>query len=198
MRAQAASPRAGRILAAVAREVAAEGFDRLSVAEIVYRAGVSRNCFYGLYAGREEAFLAAHERAFAALAERIEGACASQPGWPQQVREALATALDFAAANPDNALLALADPPTAGAHAAVLGERPFALLVPALRRGRSLCAHEPVAALEEALLGGMLTIVAGRLHEGRAPSLPALGPVLTRLTLAPYLGDAEAERVAGA
>ena len=186
-----------RILAALAEAIAAAGFDRATVTTIARRAGVSRRTFYDLYAGREEAFLAAHERAFAAFAERIEGACAAQPGWPQQVREALAAALDFAATSPDSALLVLADSFAAGPHAAALRERLFALLVPALRRGRVFCAVEPCPALEEALLGGLLAVAAGRLREGRAASLPALAPSLTRFVLSPYLGDAGATRIAG-
>ncbi len=186
-----------RILAALGEEVAGAGFDRLTVRVIACRAGISRRTFYDHFPGRDEAFIAAHERAFSVLAERIEGACATQPGWPQQVREALAAALDLAASSPAGALLVLADPFAAGPHADALRERLFDLLVPALRRGRALCAVEPCPALEQALLGGLLAFVAGRLREGRAASLSALAPPLTRFALSPYVGGVEAERIAG-
>jgi AcrR family transcriptional regulator len=176
---------------------AGEGFDRATIETISHRAGVSRRTFYDLYAGKEKAFASAHERAFAAFAERIEGACAAQPGWPRQVREALAAALDFAALSPDSARLLLADPFTAGPHAAALRGRLFDLLTPALRRGRALCAAESCPALEQALLGGLLAVVARRLRESRAASLPALAPALTRFVLSPYLGGVEADRIAG-
>ncbi len=187
-----------RILSGLGEAVAEEGFDRATITTISHRAAISRRTFYDHYPGREEAFFAAHERAFAAFAERIEGACAAQPGWPQQVREALAAALDFAAASPDSALLVLADPFAAGPHAAAFCERLFDLLLPALRRGRAFCSAEPCPALEQALLGGLLAVAAGRLREGRAASLPALAPALTQFVLAPYLGGAEAGRIAGA
>ena len=183
---------------AVGGAIAAEGFDRLSITAISRRAGISRNAFYALYPDKQAAFLAAHERAFAALVDRIEGACAARPEWPQQVREALAAGLDFAASSPAAALLVLADPFAAGPHAAALRERLFDLLVSALRRGRPLRGAEPCPALEEALLGGLLAVATGRLREGRAASLPALAPSLTSFALAPYLGADEATRIAGA
>ena len=129
--------------------------------------------------------------------ECLQDAWAAHSTWPRRVREAIAAGLYFAASDPAAARLVLADPFAVGPNAAAYRERLFDLLAPALRGGRALGAIEPAPALEEALIGGLLAVVADHLREGRVASLSALAPTLTRLVLSPYVGAGEAERVAG-
>jgi hypothetical protein len=75
-------------------------------------------------------------------------------------------------------------------------ERLTARFAPALRRGRLAPDIEPPPSLEEALIAGLAGIVAGRLRNGEIASLPYLAPELTELVLTPYIGVAEAKRVA--
>jgi AcrR family transcriptional regulator len=51
----------GRMLTAVADAVAEKGFARMSVADIIKRAGVSRETFYEQFSDKEDCFLAALE-----------------------------------------------------------------------------------------------------------------------------------------
>jgi hypothetical protein len=49
---------------------------------------------------------------------------------------------------------------------------------------------------EPALAGGLVALVAGRVATGRAAELPGLAPEAIQFVLTPYLGTAEATRVA--
>jgi hypothetical protein len=49
---------------------------------------------------------------------------------------------------------------------------------------------------EEALVGGMVSLISRRIFADRGEELEALLPDLVEFTLTPYLGSAEAARVA--
>jgi hypothetical protein len=49
---------------------------------------------------------------------------------------------------------------------------------------------------DQALIGGIATLIVRRLNAGGASRLPELLPDLTELALAPYLGREEAKRLA--
>jgi len=49
---------------------------------------------------------------------------------------------------------------------------------------------------EKAMVGGVAMLIAQRVDLGRHAELPALGPEAIQFTLTPYLGTAEARRVA--
>src|ERR1700732_5350659 len=52
-----------RVLTAAVETVAELGYARMSVAQVIARARVSRKTFYDVFAGREDCFLAAFEQA---------------------------------------------------------------------------------------------------------------------------------------
>jgi AcrR family transcriptional regulator len=58
-REQVLASQRGRLLAAVAEAVAELGFARVSVAEVIARAGVSRETFYQQFADKDDCFLSA-------------------------------------------------------------------------------------------------------------------------------------------
>jgi hypothetical protein len=49
---------------------------------------------------------------------------------------------------------------------------------------------------EEALVGGMVSLISRRIFAGRAGELESLLPDLVEFTLTPYLGSAEAAKIA--
>ena len=51
---------------------------------------------------------------------------------------------------------------------------------------------------DQALIGGVATLIVRRLNAGAADRLPELLPDLVELALAPYAGRAEAKRLAQA
>jgi AcrR family transcriptional regulator len=186
-----------RLLTATALAVREGGCASLTIGDITKRAGVSRVTFYQLFEGKSEALLAAFEQSFAALRARIAAACPGPSRWPQNVIAALGTALEFAASSPAQAaLLGLA---AAGVEPA-LAERARAAnreLAEMLRSARPESAagagRVPLPALaEEALIGGLATVIGSRLAAGQEEELAALAPHLSELILASYLGAAPA------
>jgi hypothetical protein len=73
-------------------------------------------------------------------------------------------------------------------------------LVPYFAAGREGRSSEVLAALspttEEALIGGMFSLISRRIFADRAKELESLLPDLVEFTLTPYLGSAEAAKVA--
>jgi hypothetical protein len=49
---------------------------------------------------------------------------------------------------------------------------------------------------EHALVGGIAALIADRVARGRADELPAMAPEAIQFALTPYLGIAEAKRIA--
>jgi AcrR family transcriptional regulator len=62
----------GRILAAVAAAVAEKGFARVTVADVIGRAGVSRETFYEQFTDKEDCYLAALDAAAGGLLAILE------------------------------------------------------------------------------------------------------------------------------
>ena len=61
--------------------------------------------------------------------------------------------------------------------------------------GSGLAPEMPRIAAE-GIVGGVYTLAYRRLREGGAEALPALAPICTYITLAPFLGAEEACRIA--
>jgi AcrR family transcriptional regulator len=186
----------GRILAALPRAMALHGYGGLSVRHLIEPAGVSRRTFYDLYRGLAEAFVAAHEEILVLLCARADAACAAQADWPLKVRAGVIAALDLAAAEPLRVRLLVAEPLTAGPRLAYCHDLLVERFAPRLRQGRRDSGATLPPMLEEALIGGIAGVLADHLRSDRVASLSGLAPQLVELTLTPYIGAAEAKRVA--
>jgi hypothetical protein len=72
--------------------------------------------------------------------------------------------------------------------------------VPYFEEGREGRSPEVLSRLspttEEALVGGMVSLISRRIIAGRAEDLEELLPDLVEFTLTPYLGSAEATKIA--
>jgi hypothetical protein len=146
-------------------------------------------------------FADAFDDAFASLREEVEGACAREGGWPERAAAAILATLDFAAARPAAVAVLVSDAFANGLYGALRYRRMVAHFSALLEQGRRLRGdheEELPAMIEEALLGGFAEIVSERLRYDRAASLPSLGGQLIELLLTPYLGAAEAKRIAAA
>jgi AcrR family transcriptional regulator len=189
-----------RLLDAAAAAMAEQGYAGLTVRDLIVRAGVSRRTFYQLYDDKIECVLAAHERAFERLGEKLASACRQQgPTWPERVAGAIRAALDFAVESPNDAQLIVVACHTAsepelarGGHAA------HEKLADRLRAGRGQleALHSPPAVAEQAVVGAAMAVVGARLLAGEVGTLPRLAPELTQIVLTPYVGDEEAKRIA--
>lgn len=90
-----------RLLVAMADAVAEKGYARVSVADAIERAGVSRKTFYEQFANKEACFLAAYEVGVELLLEGIDEAIrTAAPDWPAAAAAGTEAYLEMLEANP--------------------------------------------------------------------------------------------------
>jgi len=124
------------------------------------------------------------------LEKVIGGACSRQEEWPARVVAGICAALDFVATEPDVARTLTIDLRATdfdGDYLSMIGQL-----------GQRLAAEapeqHPTASTDQALVGGIATVVADHLRAGREAELGRLAPELVYLTLLPYVGFDEARR----
>lgn len=187
-----------RIITALVDTVAEHGYNATTVAHITKAASVSRRTFYEHFADKEACFLAAYEMVAEHIAASMRAAADSFPEWPQKVRAALATMLRFLAGEPELARVCMIEPIAAGGEIAARHRASMQGLVEILKAGRPehAGARPLPAATEETLVGGIVSLIVREISAGRAEKLEELLPDLVELTLSPYVGAEEAERLA--
>jgi len=143
-------------------------------------------------------FADAFEAALARFQVRIEAACAAAPDWASGAAAAIRAALEFAAEDPVAANTLTNEAMAAGLDGIARRERLLAYTGEGLARGRDLSpeAAELPGLTEHALAGGIAALIADRVARGRAAKLPAMAPEAIQFALTPYLGIAEAKRIA--
>jgi AcrR family transcriptional regulator len=187
-----------RILDAVANLTAAQGYATLKVGDIAKEAGVSMRTFYEQFAGKEDAFLVAHEVGHCKSLAITERAYASAPDWATGVREGIAALLDFLATEPAFAHMALTDALIATSRSAQrsnLAVRAIAQLFVSGPKAASANSALVLVALD-ALAGGIFELCLSYAVQGHIGELSELLPVATYFALAPFIGIEEAGRVA--
>lgn len=187
-----------RIVTALVDTVAERGYNATTVAHITKAASVSRRTFYEHFADKEACFLAAYEMVAEHIRASMEAAAASFDEWPQKVRAALATMLRFLAGEPELARICMIEPVAAGGEIAARHRASMQALVEILKAGRPEHGGErPLPeATEETLVGGIVSLIVREISAGRTEKLETLLPDLVELTLGPYLGPEEAEKLA--
>ena len=187
-----------RVLDAVAKLTAANGYAELKVEEIAEDAAISLNAFYEHFADKEDAFLVAYELGHAKALATAERAYSSESEWPLAVQAGLAALFEFLAAEPAFAHIALVDALIATdrtAERSHAGVSAFArMLVPGLEEAPKQSARPPVTI--EAISGGVFELCLRYAFAGRIRELPELTGAATYVSLAPFLGSARAARVA--
>jgi AcrR family transcriptional regulator len=197
-REQVAHHQRERLIAGLAAAVAEKGYAATTLSDVVRHARVSRRVFYANFEGREECFLAAFEVVAGHLRELVAEAAAGEDGWPRQAVAALRAALAFLASEPDLARLCLLESRAAGPAATVRFAEAVAEAAPPLARGR---AERPTgarlpASTEDSTLGSLVSLAQRKVAVGEAERLEDLLPDCVELVLLPYLGPAEAARLA--
>jgi AcrR family transcriptional regulator len=190
----------GRMLGAIASLLEEHGYDRTTVAAISARAGVSKSDFYRHFGSKDECFFVAYDDAVERLRGEVVAACEGQRKWAEGVCAGLAAALADLAAEPGRANLLLVEGLRAGP--AVYGRFQGAVesFVPYLRDGAPAGTRggRPPGAADEAVVGGIASLLGRRVLAGEADRLEQFFPELAEFALTPYLGVAEARRIISA
>lgn len=184
-----------RLLNGVVEAVAEHGYNETTIGRITDAAKISRRTFYEYFSNKEECFLAAYAMIDAHIRDSMLAAPGPSKSWAEQVRARLATLLDVLARDPDVARFYLVEPLVAGGEPAARYRDAMQLLAEAIRP-QSTVADMNVEVRDQALIGGVATLIARRLKSGEAARLSELLPDLAELVLAPYLGRDKARRFA--
>lgn len=189
-----------RLIAGLAEAVAENGYAGTTIAHITRHAAVSRRTFYEHFNSKDECFVAAYDTVMAELRERVDKAFNEEKEWPQAIRAGIAAMLEFLTAEPHLARLSMVEALVAGPVVVERYDAAIQGLVPYFEAGRKGRSAEVLAGLspstEEALVGGMVSLISRRIFADRTEELESLLPDLVEFALTPYLGSTEAAKVA--
>lgn len=186
-----------RLLNGIVEAVAEHGYSATTITGITAAAKISRRTFYEYFEGKEDCFGAAYEMIETHVLDSMLAAPGAGEPWPDRVRARLAALLDVLSRDNAVARCFLIEPLAAGGDVAGRYREAMQLLAGALR------PEPPPSELDmevrdQALVGGIATLIVRRLNSGGEARLPELLPDLVELALAPYLGRAEAKHQAAA
>ncbi len=186
-----------RLLAALAESLQEGGYDGATVSTIGKRAGVSKSDFYKQFESKDACFIAAYDDAVRRIREQMVAACAEADDWATGVLAALAALLELLAAEPAQAGLVLVEGLRAGRGVYDRYQEALQSFVPLLRDGAPAPAGgaAPPEATDEAVVGGIASLLARRVLAGETEQVGDLLPEIAEFALTPYLGASEARRI---
>jgi AcrR family transcriptional regulator len=188
-----------RIFAATAELVAKRGYHGTSIDLITKTARVALSTFYEIFETKEDCFIAAFDDALAEARDDLQAALDPEQPWPEQIATGLAAFLEHLVANPAKARMCLVEAQGAGPLLLDRYEAALDTLAPKLAEGRELAEGRKLPErAEQAILGGMAWVLYQRIVRGEFDQVTALFPELLQIALRPYLGQAEAQRLAAA
>ncbi|HEX2097252.1 MAG TPA: TetR/AcrR family transcriptional regulator [Solirubrobacterales bacterium] len=197
-REQVAHHQRERLIAGLATAVAAKGYSAVTLTDITRAARVSRRVFYEHFEGKEQCFLAAFEVVVAHVGELVAGATEGVEEWPRRAIAATRAVLSFLTSEPDLARLLLVESRGAGPMVQARFNDAVAELKPLLRQGRAERdgGRSLPDSTEDSVLGSLVSLVFRKVAGGEAERLEDLLPEAAEFVLAPYVGQAEAARLA--
>jgi len=195
------------MLTAMVQEVSERGAANVSVAHVVGRSGVSRRTFYEIFADRDDCFLAAFDEALEHASAVVVPAYGTGAAWLARVRAGLAALLGFLDGDRAAARLLIVESLAAGPKALQRRQEVIAVLVSVVERGRTegKANLDPPALTAEAIVGGLLSVIHGRLAGSDSEAsgtgvrgdatdgslFELVGPLIGMIVL-PYLGPVAA------
>ncbi len=177
-----------RLLAAVPRVAAENGYEAMSVADVVKAAAVSRNAFYKNFSDKQECFAIAHDAGHEQLFEVLVRPCDDAVTIEERVERSLAAGLDALASDPDVARLLFVEAPSAGEEIALRYHEWLRRYGTLLRAAAPDTPPQSIPApeVEGVIVGGIASRVASEVLHGRAAKLRDLAAPLVEYVLAFY------------
>jgi AcrR family transcriptional regulator len=184
-----------RILEAVLAVSAEHGFEATSVRDLIAAAGLSHQTFYQHFASKEDAWSAAFDQAFVELFAAAWYAAAPQRSGADKVTAAVSACLNHLAAEPQRARLLLVDAPSAGRAATPAIDDAMEAFTRLVTRAAGDRGKQS-AIVPFALVGGIVSLIAGWVIDDRASELPDLTPALVEVVFVPLFGSTAAREAA--
>lgn len=178
------------------------GYQKTTVSLIGQRAAVSKSDFYKHFESKDECFISAYDVAVDRIRTRVGLACEEAEGeeWAQQVRHAVDALLKLFDAEPALASIVLVEGLRAGRGVYDRYQEALETFVAYLRQGAPVDPGgiEVPEATDEAVVGGVASMLGRRILVGEAEKLEQLFPEILEFVLAAYLGGEEARRIVSA
>ncbi len=188
---QAASNPPERLLRALAAVVSEKGYPETTVAEIVDRAKTSQRTFYEHFANKEEAMVAALDSGSSQMLAAALPAFRRASDWSHAVHDTQEAMFSFGVQEPEYARLGAVEMYAAGKRALeqreVVTEGMEGLLAPGYELAPDI---PPITA--EAIGGALYALFYDHVKQKGAERLAEMVPLAVYVTLAPFLGAAEA------
>ncbi len=184
-----------RMLAAAVQVVGELGYEKMSVARVTARAGVSRRTFYDLFDDREACFLAAFKETVERARALVCESAGDERDWRSGVRAGLAALLQLFSDEPLAGRVLVVDAlkagPTVLERRGLVVQELIGVVEGARAQARGRREVAPLTA--EGVVGAVLAVVHARLL-ARGGSLTKLLNPLMAMIVRPYLGAAAAEK----
>ena len=191
-----------RLIAGLTQALYEVGYQKTTVSLIGQRAAVSKSDFYKHFESKDDCFAAAYDAAIERIREQVFSACAEADGeeWAVRVRNGLDALLKLFAADPALASITLVEGLRAGRGVYDRYQAAIESFVGFLREGAPASpeGEEVPAPTDEAVVGGIASMLGRRTLAGEAERLSELFPEILEFTLAAYLGAEEARRIVSA
>jgi len=184
-----------RLLNGVVETVAERGYNATTIARITAAAKISRRTFYEHFEGKQDCFLAAYAMIERHVLDEMLAAPGAGEPWPDRVRARLAALLDALSRDAAVSRCFLIEPLAAGGEVAARYREAMGRIAAALRPEPAPTGLD-MEIRDQALIGGIATLIVRRLTAAGPARLPELLPDLTELALAPYMTRAEARQQA--
>ncbi|MGV1049582.1 MAG: TetR/AcrR family transcriptional regulator [Solirubrobacterales bacterium] len=179
-----------RLLAAVVRVIAVKGYEATTVADILGEAGVGRESFYELFEDKRHCMLTAHALLIDDLETQVRAAYTAPGPWLDRVREGLAVALDWFAADPAVGRFTLIEVTAVGPASLARFEADFNRFIGMVEEGLGEGGPPPDLPRASSLaVSGTLARIYEEVVHDRTAELPSLLPELTFELLVPFVGE---------
>lgn len=191
-----------RLISGLIRALYEVGYQKTTVSLIGQRAAVSKSDFYKHFESKDDCFVAAYDAAIDQIRERVLGACreTEQDDWALRVRAAIEALLKTFAAEPALASITLVEGLRAGRGVYDRYQGAIESFVGYLRAGAPLgpAGVEVPEATDEAVVGGIASLLGRRVLAGDGEELDQLFPEIVEFALTAYLGAEDARRIVSA
>jgi AcrR family transcriptional regulator len=188
-----------RLISGLTQALYEVGYQKTTVSLIGQKAAVSKSDFYKHFESKDDCFHAAYESAIERIREPVLEACGKHEGedWSPRVRAGIASLLGTLASDPALASISLVEGLRAGRGIYDRYQAALESFVGFLRDGapRGPDGDEVPQATDEAVVGGIASLLGRRVLAGDVERIDELQPVVLEFALTPHLGAAEARRI---
>jgi len=191
-----------RLIAGLTQALYEVGYQKTTVSLIGQRAAVSKSDFYKHFESKDDCFIAAYDAAVAEIRKCVVESCDGQADgpWPLRVRAAIEALLTLLASRPALAGIVLVEGLRAGRGVYDRYQGALESFVGYLREGAppGPTGAEVPEATDEAVVGGVASMLGRRVLGGEAERLDQLFPEILEFVLSAHLGVEEARRIVSA